>query len=89
MPPLCTAGYGIAKANPQYFLGAMLLFLINCVFIILATFLMTKYLRFKEAEYKFPAVAKRTRTLMTLAVIIVMVPSLWSAVLMIKDNKNI
>ncbi len=86
MPPLCTAGYGIAKANPQYFLGAMLLFLINCVFIILATFLMTKYLRFKEAEYKFPAVAKRTRTLMTLAVIIVMVPSLWSAVLMIKDN---
>ena len=88
MPPLCTAGYGIAKANPQYFLGAMLLFLINCVFIILATYLMTKYLNFKEAEYKIASVAKRTRTLMTLAILVVMVPSLWSAVLMIKDNNT-
>ena len=86
MPPLCTAGYGIAKANIQYFAGAMLLFLINCVFIILATYIMTKYLRFKEAEYRSPAVAKRTRTLMTLAILAVMVPSLWSAVMMIKDN---
>ena len=38
MPPLCTAGYGLAKGNMQYFFGAILL-------------IMTKYLRFKEAEY--------------------------------------
>ena len=86
MPPLCTAGYGLAKANLQYFLGAMLLFLINCVFIIFATYIMTKYLRFKEAEYASPAVAKRTKTLMTLAIIAVMVPSLWSAILMVGEN---
>ena len=86
MPPLCTAGYGLAKLNIAYFLGAMLLFLINCVFIILATYIMTKYLRFKEVEYTSPAVAKRTRTMMTLAILAVMVPSLWSAILMIKDN---
>lgn len=86
MPPLCTAGYGIAKGNSAFFFGAMLLFLINCVFIILATYLMTKYLRFKEAEYASPAAARRTRTLMTIAIIAVMVPSLWSATLMVMDN---
>ena len=37
MPPLCTAGYGLANLNMHYFLGAMYLFLINSVFIILAT----------------------------------------------------
>ena len=42
MPPLCTAGYGLAKGNFQYFIGAMLLFMINGVFIILATYIMTK-----------------------------------------------
>ena len=86
MPPLCTAGYGLAKLNMHYFFGAMLLFLINCVFIILATIIMAKYLHFKEAEYASPSVAKRTRTLMTLAIVVVMVPSLWSAVRMIGEN---
>lgn len=86
MPPLCTAGYGLAKGNMQYFFGAILLFMINGVFIILATYIMTKYLRFKEAEYPNPATAKKTRTLMTLAILAVTVPSLWSAVLMVGDN---
>ena len=86
MPPLCTAGYGLAKGNLHFFLGAMFLFLINCVFIILATYIMTKYMRFKDVEYASPAVAKRTKTLMTLAIVAVMVPSLWSAILMIRDN---
>ena len=86
MPPLCTAGYGLAKGNIQYLAGAMLLFLINCVFIILATYIMCKYLKFNEAEHSSPAVAKRTRTLMTLAILAVMIPSLWSAVIMIGEN---
>lgn len=47
MPPLCTAGYGIASANWAYFLGAFYLFFINTVFIGLATFLGVKMLRFK------------------------------------------
>ena len=64
----------------------MLLFLINGVFIILATYIMTKYLRFKEAEYPSPAAAKRTRTLMTVAILAVTIPSLWSAILMVGEN---
>ena len=50
MPPLCTAGYGIAKANPQYFLGAMLLFLINCV-IELTLYLRGIYNAFKVIQF--------------------------------------
>lgn len=46
MPPLCTAGYGLAKANFSYFFGAMYLFTINTIFIALATFLVMKLLRF-------------------------------------------
>ena len=86
MPPLCTAGYGLAKGNLHFFLGAMLLFLINCVFIILATYIMSKYLRFKSAEYPNPATAKKARTFMTIAILAVTIPSLWSAVLMIGEN---
>ena len=47
MPPLCTAGYGIATANLSYFLGAFYLFFINTVFIGLATLLGVKMLRFR------------------------------------------
>ncbi|MEJ7662264.1 MAG: DUF389 domain-containing protein [Hymenobacter sp.] len=39
MPPLCTAGYGLATAHWAYLFGALYLFSINCVFISLATFL--------------------------------------------------
>ena len=48
MPPLCTAGYGLAHGNMHFFLGALYLFVINSVFIALATYLMVKYLRFRD-----------------------------------------
>src|SRR5210317_2187100 len=51
MPPLCTAGYGLAKGNFPYFGGAMYLFTINTVFIALATFLVLKLLRFPMIKY--------------------------------------
>lgn len=37
MPPLCTAGYGLATGQFSYFLGAFYLFFINSVYIGLAT----------------------------------------------------
>lgn len=46
MPPLCTAGWGLAIHNYSYFLGAMFLFTINSTFIALATFVILKFLRF-------------------------------------------
>jgi len=47
MPPLCTAGYGLAHLSPRFFFGALFLFLINATFIILATYLVVRYLHFE------------------------------------------
>ncbi|MBR3454223.1 MAG: DUF389 domain-containing protein [Bacteroidaceae bacterium] len=49
MPPLCTAGFGLATGNLSYFLGAFYLFYINSVFICLATFIGVKALKFSPA----------------------------------------
>ena len=50
MPPLCTAGFGIATGQIWYFFGAFYLFFINSFFIALATFLVVRLLRFPEAQ---------------------------------------
>lgn len=86
MPPLCTAGYGIAHADIHYFGGAMFLFIINSVFIVLATYAMVKYLKFPEAVFADAEMRKRTRNIVTAVVIVVMVPSIWSAFVMIRNT---
>lgn len=50
MPPLCTAGYGLATLNGEFFFGALYLFTINTVFIGIATLLTTRFLRFPVRE---------------------------------------
>mgnify|MGYP000876604261 FL=1 len=75
MPPLCTAGYGLANGDMTYFLGASYLFFINSVFISLSAFLVVRYLRFPIASYVNPKVRRRTKTLIVLFVIIVAIPS--------------
>lgn len=87
MPPLCTAGYGVASGSLFIFLGALYLFFINCIFIILATYLMVKYLHFHEIEIPDKVKAKRTKTWITVVVILVIAPSIWSAFTMIRENK--
>ncbi len=59
MPPLCTAGYGLAIGNFKYFGGALFLFSINSTFIALAAFAITKYLRFPMVKYIDQAKRKR------------------------------
>ena len=51
MPPLCTVGFGLAIHKYWYALGAMYLFVINTIFIGLATFLVVKYLQFPMVRY--------------------------------------
>ena len=65
MPPLCTAGYGLASGHITYFFGALYLFSINCVFIILATYIMVKYLKFEEMQFSDGGTAKKTKTIMS------------------------
>lgn len=72
MPPLCTAGYGLAH-NFDYFLGAMNLFTINTIFIALATFIVLKLLRFPMLKYANSKKRKRVAQLASLVAIIVMI----------------
>lgn len=87
MPPLCTAGYGLAHLNLTYFFGALFLFCINGTFITLATYFSTKYMRYKEVEFENPMHARKTRRLIYALVLLIMVPSIWSAVHMIRENR--
>jgi uncharacterized membrane protein len=50
MPPLCTAGYGLALGSYKFFFGAMYLYSINCVFICISTFFIVKYLKYPTTK---------------------------------------
>ena len=86
MPPLCTAGYGLASGEISYFLGAVYLFVINCTFIMLATYIGVKYFKFRPTEFQDETIGKRTKRLTTALIIIFIIPSIWSAVLLIQQN---
>lgn len=86
MPPLCTAGYGLAEGNWAYFGGAMYLFTINTIFIALATFLVLKILRFPMLKYANSAKRKRISRVATLIAIVVMIPAMWTFLSVLKEN---
>ena len=73
MPPLCTAGYGLANGNWTYFFGAMNLFTINTIFIALATFIVLKLLRFPMLKYANSAKRRRTARFAGLVAVVVMI----------------
>lgn len=75
MPPLCTAGYGVATGNLIYFAGAFYLFLINSVCISLSTFLIVRFLGYQQKPYPSEQIERRVRTTIWIAVVIAIVPS--------------
>ena len=78
MPPLCTAGFGLAISNYSYFWGAMYLFTINTIFIALATYLMLKLLRFRMVRYANSVRRKRIAQIVSLTALLVMIPAMWT-----------
>ena len=86
IPPLCTAGYGIAVGDLDYFLGAMYLFIINTIFIALATFIVIKFLKFPMINYVDSIKRKRISRFATLAAIIVMIPAVWTFVNVVNES---
>ena len=87
MPPLCTAGFGLASGNLSYFFGALYLFFINCLFIMLATYLSVKYLDFRQTEFKDVSTGRKTKRIITVLIILFTAPSIWSAVTLIHQNR--
>ena len=86
MPPLCTAGYGLASGNFGSFLGAIYLFCINCLFITMATYFLVKYFKFKTIEYDDQGFGLKIQRITTLVIVIFLIPSIWSAVVLVKQN---
>ena len=87
MPPLCTVGYGIAHLELKFILGAFYLFLINSVFITLATVITVKYLlHFPVSAGTDEALMRRSARWSALILIALLVPSVLSGIEMIRDN---
>jgi len=80
MPPLCTAGFGLANGRWDMFAGAFYLFLINGVFIAAATLAVAKLLRLPARGEVDVATRRRHRAIITFGLLAVLVPSVWLGV---------
>lgn len=87
MPPLCTAGYGIATWQLNYFFGASYLFLINSIYIAFATFIGVKLFKYKASADEDTARSRRVRKIVYTVAILTMLPSIWLTYRMLQDNK--
>ncbi|MCH5233315.1 MAG: TIGR00341 family protein [Muribaculaceae bacterium] len=86
MPPLCTAGYGIATWQAHFFFGALYLFFTNMVFILFATWIGVKFLKYKGVVYQNPARSKRIQTFITIVVFATIGVSCFLTYQMIRKN---
>lgn len=87
MPPLCTAGYGLAVGNLNYFGGAMFLFTINTIFIALSAFVIVKYLQFPMVKYLDSAKRKRIARVASFVAFLVFAGSIYLFFNLIKINQ--
>ncbi len=79
MPPLCTAGYGIARGSAHYFFGAFYLFSINSVFIAFATLLMVSYVHLPHKQFVSADVERKVRRTIFAVVTVTLLPSVYLA----------
>ena len=77
MPPLCTAGFGLATGNIFYFLGAFYLYFINSVFISFATYLGVRFMHFKRKDFVDKQREKMVRQYIVVLVLLTMCPAFY------------
>ena len=85
MPPLCTAGYGLASGNHTFFLGALYLFFINAFFIALSSFLVFKILKVPPHGNVAEAHFRKQRLILVILGLLITIPSIYMAHLTVKD----
>lgn len=86
MPPLCTAGYGLATWQPSFFFGAFYLFFINTVFISLSTFVGVRLMGFRHHELPTPGRARRARHILTVIIVATILPALLMTISIIRTS---
>jgi len=89
MPPLCTAGFGLATANWNFLFGALYLFTINSVFIALATFVTSRFIKIPITNQSTEKEKIRANRWVTAIVVITLVPSFYFGYQLIKKDKFI
>jgi len=88
MPPLCTAGFGLAIGNWDYFAGAFYLFIMNSIMISLAALIVVIYLRYPKFSFVDEARKKKVRAGIILVVLLVIVPSVYFYYNLLQVNLN-
>ena len=86
MPPLCTAGYGLAVGEMSFFFGAFYLYFINTVFIALSTFIGVRMLRFQRRTFADAAALRHVRTYIFAIVVITMIPATYMTTQIIRKS---
>lgn len=84
MPPLCTAGFGLARGNFYFFGGAFYLFCINMVFISVSTFFVVRLLKFPIVTFVNATTEKKIRQIISVIIFITVVPSIFIAYFTVK-----
>lgn len=86
MPPLCTAGYGLATFQLNYFFGAFYLFLINSIYIAIATFIGVKLMKYKPDQTINTARSRKVRRWVVILGIVTLMPSIYLTYQMLRQN---
>ena len=86
MPPLCTVGYGLATFQFKFMLGALYLFTINSIFIALASFIVTRVMKFQMIGELEPLKLKKLKSIMISIIVLVTFPSILIAISIIQRS---
>ncbi len=86
MPPLCTAGYGIANGNWAFFGGAFYLFTINSVFIALSSALVIRAFHVEKKHFVDEGTTRRVKAYAAIVAILTVVPSVYLAYALVQDE---
>jgi len=86
MPPLCTAGYGLATGQFYYFFGAFYLFTINTVFIALSSVIISQILKFPIRTIVGTAQKKKVNRAISAVIILILFPSIYFGWLLVQKE---
>lgn len=87
MPPLCTAGYGLATFQPKFFLGAIYLFTINTVFIAISSVLVSQILKFPIRTIINEKQKKKINQAIWVVISVTILPSIYFGYNLVENEK--
>lgn len=88
LPPLCTVGFGVATFNMELILGGLYFYLLNCIYIGLGTFVLTRILRIRLQGFASEKISNASIVLLTVVSLLFAVPGVWVAFKLYQKNAN-